>query len=197
MRIYLFVALLIIVLNTGIAWGQSGRLKNQVDIEKKTEPSENKETSSPVYKAKEVDTKAVILVKPEATFTQAARKREVSGAVVLKAVLSSTGEIDDIKVVKGLSDGLTDSAIQSAKLIKFQPAVKDGRKVSQYATIEYVFILDGVTVFGDSRSNVYYKASARANCHNYSAIPYKDSVVFRNTKEAEAAGYTKAKTKCP
>jgi len=38
-----------------------------------------------------------------------------------------------------LPDGLTEKAIAAARSIRFQPAQKDGRPVSQYAVIEYSF----------------------------------------------------------
>jgi outer membrane biosynthesis protein TonB len=41
--------------------------------------------------------------------------------------------------VSRLPDGLTEKAIEAARRISFTPAEKDGRKVSQYVTIEYNF----------------------------------------------------------
>jgi hypothetical protein len=38
-----------------------------------------------------------------------------------------------------LPDGLTEACINAARKIKFIPAMKDGRFVSQYVTIEYNF----------------------------------------------------------
>ncbi|MBD0373542.1 MAG: energy transducer TonB, partial [Pyrinomonadaceae bacterium] len=46
-----------------------------------------------------------------------------------------------IRAVKGLPDGLTEKAIAAARQIKFVPAQKDGRNVSQYIQIEYNFNL--------------------------------------------------------
>ncbi len=50
-----------------------------------------------------------------------------------------TSRCANVLVVKGLPDGLTEKAIAAAKQIRFQPAQKDGRAVSQYAVIEYSF----------------------------------------------------------
>jgi hypothetical protein len=38
-----------------------------------------------------------------------------------------------------LSHGLTARAVEAMRKIKFEAAVKDGRPVSQYATIQYHF----------------------------------------------------------
>jgi TonB family protein len=64
----------------------------------------------------------------------------MSGAVLLRLILRSDGRVDDkIDVLKSLPYGLTEEAIKVAKQIEFVPAEKDGRKVSQYVTIEYNF----------------------------------------------------------
>ena len=91
------------------------------------------------FKASEVTRKAVITFKPEPQFTEEARKNNVTGLVKLRLLLSSSGAVGSISVVKGLPDGLTERAIAAARQIRFQPAEKDGRKVSQYIVIEYNF----------------------------------------------------------
>jgi TonB family protein len=50
--------------------------------------------------------------------------------------------VQGISVVKGLPDGLTEKAIAAAKQIRFTPAQKDGRTVSQYVTLEYNFNIE-------------------------------------------------------
>jgi TonB family protein len=92
-----------------------------------------------IYEPSEVDHKAKITYKPEPVFTAKARKNHVSGKVVLRIVLKSSGEIGDIKVIKGLPDGLTEQCIKVARQIRFEPAMKDGHPVSQYIKREYNF----------------------------------------------------------
>ena len=91
------------------------------------------------YKTSELTTKAVIVKKPDPGFTEEARRNGVTGVVRLRAVLAADGRVKDILVVKGLRDGLTERCIRAARSIKFQPAQKDGRAVSQYVTLEYNF----------------------------------------------------------
>ena len=83
--------------------------------------------------------KALIVAKPEPGFTEEARKNNVTGVVRLRAILSSGGAVTNISVVKGLPDGLTEKAIAAARNIRFQPAQKDGRTVSQFVILEYNF----------------------------------------------------------
>jgi TonB family protein len=91
------------------------------------------------FQPREVTRKAVITSKPEPSFTEEARKNNVTGLVKLRLVLSSGGSVTNISVIKGLPDGLTEKAIAAARQIRFQPAQKDGRAVSQWITIEYNF----------------------------------------------------------
>ena len=88
---------------------------------------------------KDVSRKAQIISKPEPQYTEEARKNSVTGEVTLRVVFSSSGQVTSIQPMKRLPDGLTEKAIAAARLIRFTPAEKDGRPVSQYATIVYNF----------------------------------------------------------
>ncbi len=94
-----------------------------------------------IYGPREVTVKARITFKPEAQYTEDARRNQITGTVVLRAVLASNGTITGIKAVNTLPNGLTEQAIAAAKKIKFVPAQRDGRAVSQYIQIEYNFNL--------------------------------------------------------
>ncbi|HEX7316547.1 MAG TPA: energy transducer TonB [Pyrinomonadaceae bacterium] len=91
------------------------------------------------FKQNDVSVRAIITFKPEPGFTEEARKNNVTGTVRLRAVLSASGEVTSISIVKGLPDGLTEKAIAAARQIKFRPAQKDGHTVSQYVVLEYNF----------------------------------------------------------
>ena len=96
---------------------------------------------SKIFNPKEVEVKARILSRPEPQYTEEARKNQVSGTVVLRAVFSSSGQVTNIRTVSGLPYGLTERAIAAARQIRFTPAMKSGRAVSQYIQIEYNFNL--------------------------------------------------------
>ncbi|MBA3241928.1 MAG: energy transducer TonB, partial [Acidobacteria bacterium] len=76
------------------------------------------------FRQNEVTRKALIVSKPEPGFTEEARKENVTGIVRLRAVLSSSGAVTNISVVKGLPGGLTEKAVAAARNIRFQPAQK-------------------------------------------------------------------------
>ena len=92
-----------------------------------------------VFKTGEVTRRVTILSKPEPSFTEEARKNNVTGEVVLRVIFSSSGQVTNIVPIKRLPDGLTEKAIAAARQIKFVPAEKDGRPVSVYGTIAYNF----------------------------------------------------------
>ncbi|MCA1615839.1 MAG: energy transducer TonB [Acidobacteria bacterium] len=91
------------------------------------------------HRVSEVTRKAQIISRPEPLYTEEARKNQITGTVVLRMVLNANGSVSNIAPVSRLPDGLTEKAIAAARRIQFTPAEKDGRKVSQYATIQYNF----------------------------------------------------------
>lgn len=94
-----------------------------------------------IYRASDVTRRAVITNKPEPEYTAAARLNQVSGTVVLNAVLAADGRVTNIETVRGLPHGLTAQAMAAAERIEFMPAELNGRPVSQYVQIVYNFEL--------------------------------------------------------
>lgn len=91
--------------------------------------------------------KAIIKSKPEPDYP-----REITGVeadVSVRMILSSAGEVTNIEAVKVSPDNLSEEAkrafiresIRAASRIKFIPAMKDGRSVSQWSKIKYHFNL--------------------------------------------------------
>ena len=84
-------------------------------------------------------TKARMSKNPEPEYSKEAREDCISGVVRLRAVLASDGTVKHILPVKRLGYGLTQRAIEAARGIKFTPARKGGRPVSQFVLLEYNF----------------------------------------------------------
>jgi TonB family protein len=82
-----------------------------------------------------------ILYREKAKYTEDARQHKVEGTVVLTVVFGADGRIQDIRTVRGLSYGLTETSIEAAQKIRFQPAVQYGKPVSVRATLEFSFAL--------------------------------------------------------
>ena len=92
-------------------------------------------------RSSEVTVRARVITKPEPSYTIQARQNQVTGTVVLRAILSVSGAVENITVVRELPDGLTGKAIDAARRIRFIPAIKDGRFVSTWIQLEYNFDL--------------------------------------------------------
>lgn len=82
-----------------------------------------------------------ILYREKAKYTEIARINYVQGTVVLRAVFAVNGEMQDIRVIRALPDGLTHKAIEAAWKIRFNPATRDGEPVSVRGQLEFTFNL--------------------------------------------------------
>jgi TonB family protein len=103
--------------------------------------SETAQVNPSIFSGKDVTRKVSVITKPEPRYTEEARKNQITGTVVLRAVFSSSGSVTNIHAVSNLPDGLTDKAIGAARQIRFIPAVKDGRFVSMWIELQYNFNL--------------------------------------------------------
>lgn len=115
------------------------RLREQAETLRWHADAVSQSDAPPVYTADNVTTRAQITSKPEPLYTDRARKDGITGMVRLRMLLSFDGRVRHIRVLKGLEGGLTEMAINAARGIKFTPATKDGRPVSQFVVIEYNF----------------------------------------------------------
>jgi len=93
------------------------------------------------YKAAVASFRPKILYQEKARYTEVARLNAVQGTVMLSVVFDASSQITNIRVVRGLPDGLTQCAIHAAQKIRFQPATKDGAPVSVRGTLESSFNL--------------------------------------------------------
>ena len=94
-----------------------------------------------ILSGNEVTTKVRVLSKPEPRYTEAARRAQITGTVVLRAVFASDGTVRHFLVINYLPEGLTERAIEAARQIKFTPALLDGKPVSMFIQLEYNFNL--------------------------------------------------------
>jgi TonB family protein len=105
-------------------------------------PQQSQSASDPdyaSYRNNPTFKKLRILAKPDAGYTDEARRNNVSGQVVLRILCAETGRIHQISVVRGLPFGLTERAIAAARQIEFEPAELDGKKVAYPLIVVYNF----------------------------------------------------------
>ncbi len=80
-----------------------------------------------------------ILKKAPPGYTDNARQNNITGTIRLAVLFSETGRVTYTLILKGLGGGLNEQAIKAARAIKFEPAKKDGKPISQIKTVEYSF----------------------------------------------------------
>ena len=97
-----------------------------------------------VYKAAEVDQKAVFDQRANLKNSPTGEGCEGQDRVHLGAVLHSSGKVTVVKVLrKAVCKAFEERAIRAAKMTKFKPAKKGGVAVSQYAVLEYNYGMGG------------------------------------------------------
>ncbi len=80
-----------------------------------------------------------IVSNPRARYTEAARRANVAGSVLLKVTLLKDGSVGNVTPVRGLTHGLTEQAISASRRIVFLPKRVNGSPVSVVKTFEYSF----------------------------------------------------------
>ena len=90
----------------------------------------------------------VVLSEPSPHYTADALKAHTEGEVTLQIQMKSSGEVEVLKVVHGLGNGLDEEALRVAQGIRFTPASKHGVPVDQISMVHIHFQLagDGATV---------------------------------------------------
>jgi len=83
----------------------------------------------------------VILSKPNPVYTDEARKLRIEGEVLVEVIFRASGQVQAVRVVKGLGHGLDETALHAAEQIRFKPAMQEGRAVDFPAIARIVFQL--------------------------------------------------------
>lgn len=76
---------------------------------------------------------------PQPLYSEDARIARVEGVVILQTIVNETGDVADVKVLKGLPHGLTESAVTTVTEWKFEPARQGGEPVSVYYMLTVSF----------------------------------------------------------
>lgn|GEM_PF-2507712 len=109
-------------------------------------PPRFNEPSKPVEKdpnapATSVDTRPVLLTHIAPRYTEVARKNQVQGSVTMRVLVGADGEVKQVRITRGLPDGLDEQAIAAVRQSKFKPATKDGQAVPFWLLLSVEFNL--------------------------------------------------------
>jgi protein TonB len=79
-------------------------------------------------------------VEPE--YTDIARNARVAGVVIVEATIDKNGNVDRVRVIKGLPMGLAESAERAVRQWKFKPGTLNGQPVDVIFNLTVNFKLD-------------------------------------------------------
>lgn len=100
------------------------------------------QSAAPVRKQEVASTTPLVLLsKPDPGYTAEARRLRIEGDVTLQVRFSANGQVEVLRVVRGLGYGLNQLAEQAARKITFKPATRDGHAVDEVTVIHVTFQL--------------------------------------------------------
>jgi periplasmic protein TonB len=77
----------------------------------------------------------------EPQYTDLARKAKITGVVIVEAVIDKSGNVDKVRVIKGLTMGLSEAAEDAVKKWKFRPGTLNGEPVDVIFNLTVNFTL--------------------------------------------------------
>jgi TonB family protein len=83
--------------------------------------------------------KKLFEIKP--IYPEIARKARIEGVVILECTIDKTGNVKDIKVLRGLPMGLTEAAVNAVKQWRYEPSTLNGKPVEVLMTVTVTFRL--------------------------------------------------------
>jgi len=88
-------------------------------------------------------TPPVLVQRVEPAYPEAARRSRAEGQVIVEAIISDRGEVQDPRIVRPVSNGLlNESAIRAVRQWRYRPAVVRGKPVRVYVTVTVTFRLN-------------------------------------------------------
>jgi TonB family protein len=142
------LALIAFILSTPV-WAQSGSPSAQsgdsksqtTQLPQSPQDSDKKPTPDQTAPAPLADSTKLEPIKSQrATYPYEAREQKIQGEVVVKILVSETGDVENAEVVSG-DPILAKSAVDAAKKWKFKPFIKNGKpvKVSTKLPFDFAF----------------------------------------------------------
>ena len=118
----------------------SAQEKNPSPTPSPKEDQKEERTEDPIYSAREVDVRAK-LIRPlgDPPNPGSDCRGRLRLLVMLRAVLRKSGQVTEVELISGSGCSRYDTnAIRAVQNLKFDPALKDNRPVSQYQRFEFL-----------------------------------------------------------
>ena len=131
-----------------------------------------------------------VIHRVEPVYPADAREKNIKGSVILTMLVNREGNPQDIKIWRSLYPSMDQAAIEAARQMRFEPALKDGQPVSETLLVEFYFSLQGkhVEVMGYGEGKGDGKGVGYASGQGSGAGAGYDNAVrdMRIRKEREA-----------
>ena len=85
--------------------------------------------------------KPAVLFAPIAEFSDEARRQRYQGVCIVSIIVDSRGNPQNPRVTRSLGMGLDEKALEAVQKYRFKPAMKDGKPVASYVSVEVDFHL--------------------------------------------------------
>lgn len=114
------------------------------EMEKLYTPERDREVAKTIAEMQkaEGDRKARVIYRVEPEYTPDAREKKIEGTVVLTLTIDHEGLPQNIQIKKSLYPSLDQSAIEAARKMRFEPAIKNGQPVSMFISVEFNFAIE-------------------------------------------------------
>lgn len=96
---------------------------------------------TPIYRPGCGVTNPRVVSRVDPEYSDHARKKKISGTVLLSGVVDKDGSVRDIRVERSLEPTLDENAVTAMNAWKFEPATKDGQPVPVKISVEMSFRL--------------------------------------------------------
>jgi protein TonB len=80
-----------------------------------------------------------IITQIKPVYTELARRARVTGTVIVEAIIDTSGNVTNVRVLKGLPMGLDKAAVDAVQRWRFKPAMLEGRPVRVYYVLTVNF----------------------------------------------------------
>ena len=117
----------------------SGTSRGPLETELPGDPVKNRDSHPEEPKGPGIVSRLRILDKEEALYTAEARSNGIQGTVTLRVTFLASGRIGSITTVRGLPFGLTEQAIEAARMIEFEAEKVDGVPRTTTRPVSYTF----------------------------------------------------------
>jgi protein TonB len=84
----------------------------------------------------------VAINRSDPNYTDAARQARIAGMVVVEAIIDKQGNVDNVKVIRGLPAGLSEEAEKAVRKWKFKPGTLNGEPVATIFNLTVTFKLN-------------------------------------------------------